>query len=123
MAKKTGATKQSTRRAVAAMEKKSRNEKKGAWKEVARLLERPRRKRAEVSLKRISALAQKNQGKTMIVPGKVLGNTCTAKDLSIIALEYSKQAQKAIEESGGKAMRITGPEAQKTLARDTVIVE
>ena len=117
---RTGPTKKETRKAIIFLEKKAKKDKKGLWKAVAVLLGRPTRKRTAVPLKKIARLAKRFPGKTMVVPGKILGNQCQEK-VHTIALEYSRQAMAAIKKSGGTAKKIM--EITKEEPKETMIVE
>jgi large subunit ribosomal protein L18e len=75
-----------------------------AWKAVAKGLNRPRRRRYEVSLSRIERFA--NQGDTIIVPGVVLGEGEIRKHVTVAAVRFSSGARKKIEEAGGKCLPI-----------------
>lgn len=84
---------------------KSYNEEVAIWKDVARRLERSTRRQAEVNLSDINRVSQKEQ--TVLVPGKVLANGNIDHKLSIAALNFSKTAQKKIEEAGGECISIS----------------
>ena len=87
------------------LEKKGRKEKRAVWKAVAEKLKRPRRKRIQMNLWKVDAMAKKFSGKTLLVPGKVLGSGEIGVKAKVCAFDFS---QKAIDKSGvkGKALSI-----------------
>ena len=74
------------------------------WKAVAKGLNRPRRKRHEVSLIRIEKFAVEKD--IVVVPGVVLGNGEIKKQVTVAAARFSADAKKKIEKAGGKCMLI-----------------
>jgi len=77
---------------------------KPLWKAVSKGLNRPRRKRYEISLSRLGKFAVAND--TIIVPGAVLSQGEIEKKLTVAALRFSSEARKKIEKAGGKCMSI-----------------
>jgi large subunit ribosomal protein L18e len=77
---------------------------KPVLKSVAKGLNRPRRKRFEVSLSRIDRFAR--QGDTIVVPGIVLSCGKITKSVSVAAARFSSGARKKIEKAGGKCLTI-----------------
>jgi len=100
----TGPTKQSTKILIDRLEKKAKSEKQKVWKAVAEKLSTPTRRRAAVNVSKIGALCKKFPGKTFIVAGKVLGEGKIEEKASVMALDFSKTARKAIEEKKGEAI-------------------
>lgn len=74
------------------------------WKAVARSLNRPRRKRYEVSLNRIEKNSKPRE--TVVVPGAVLGPGEIRKAVKVAALRFSGDAREKIEKAGGECMEI-----------------
>ncbi len=74
------------------------------WKAVARSLNKPRRKRYEVSLHRIEKNSKSRD--TIVVPGIVLGSGEIKKSVTIAALKFSGKAKEKIEKAGGKCLEI-----------------
>jgi large subunit ribosomal protein L18e len=89
-----------TVRLVAALEKKSRKAKKKLWKDLAERLGSPRRNKTVINVGKISAIAKKQKGKTIIVPGKVLGKGDLEGKVTVVAVEASAEAAKKIAEKG-----------------------
>jgi ribosomal protein L18E len=77
------------------------------WKDyrnVAKILLRPRRKRVAVNLEKIEKVISKmkipeneKEKKVIVVPGKVLGKGEITKNYKIVALSFSESARKKIE--------------------------
>jgi large subunit ribosomal protein L18e len=85
------------------------------WKRIAEDLEKPTRQRRIVNIFKIDAYAE--DGDTVIVPGKVLGEGDLTKKVTVVAFSFSDEARTKIAKSG-KAMTITellksNPKAQK----------
>jgi large subunit ribosomal protein L18e len=95
-------------------------DKRGFWKQVARLLAKPKRQRVSVNVSKIDRFAE--DGNTVIVPGKVLSNGEISKPVIVAAFAFSKDAKVGIEKAGGKA--ITLEEAHKSLKnfKDVVLL-
>jgi large subunit ribosomal protein L18e len=74
------------------------------WETITKELEIPRRVRREVNVSRISRYG--DEGKIIIIPGKVLGAGKIEKRLTVAALSFSQQAKRKIEEAGGKCLMI-----------------
>jgi large subunit ribosomal protein L18e len=64
----------------------------------------PKRKRVNVNLDKLSKYA--NEGESVIVPGKLLGNGKITKKLHVSAVEFSEQALTKLKESGCKVVDI-----------------
>lgn len=74
------------------------------WLAVAEKLERPRSRRVEVNLDRISRHTQK--GSVVIVPGKVLGSGNIGHEITLCAFSLSEGAAKKVTSAGGRVMGI-----------------
>ncbi len=74
------------------------------WDAVARLLNKPTRKRHEVNLKLIERNLEK--GQVAIVPGAVLGEGELTKPVTIAALKFSDEAERKIKAAKGAVMTI-----------------
>jgi len=72
--------------------------------ELAKKLETPTRRRAEVNLSKLNRVCKENE--TVIVPGKVLSSGFLKKPLKIAALNFSMMSIEKINKAGGKAMSI-----------------
>lgn len=104
--KKTGPTKNSSRMLIRAMEKAAVERKQAIWKTISVLLGKPRRLRAEVNLQKLARLSKRFSGKTLVVPGKIIGNQVLEEKISVAALEWSDAAQKRIEDAKGKVVSL-----------------
>lgn len=89
---------------ITSLKKKSQKEKVPIWKDVARRLERPTRSKAQVNLSKISRNSSEDE--TILIPGKVLGSGNLDHKVQVVALGFSKMAQKKIEEAGGECLDI-----------------
>jgi large subunit ribosomal protein L18e len=86
------------------LKKKSIELKVAIWKAAAEKLEKPRRRKVEVSLADIQRNA--NEGDTILVPGIVLGNGSLSKCVRIAALRFSTSVLKKLKETGSEALSI-----------------
>lgn len=89
---------------ISSLRRKAKASRLKLWKALAEELEKPRRKRREVNLSKLSRYGV--EGRLIIVPGKVLGAGKVAKRLTVAALGFSQQAKRKIEEAGGKCVGI-----------------
>ena len=90
----------STKELISSMKKAGTKRKQRIWTDIAKRLSKPRRNRAEVNIEKLSKLAEKNKGKTLVVPGKVLGNAGVENSVNVAALSYSAEAKRAIQQKG-----------------------
>ena len=74
------------------------------WRAVARLLNKPTRRRHEVNLFLLERNLKKNQ--VAVVPGTVLGSGELTKPVSVAALKFSEEAEKKIKKAGGACLTI-----------------
>lgn len=111
-----------TRETIAMLEKLARKTKKGFWKDIAERLKASRRKRAKVNLWKLGKLAEKFSGKTLVVPGKVLGTGEIKAKTSVVALYYSRTARQKISEKGN-ALTFREAIEKKTNPNNMVIVK
>lgn len=88
------------RKVIIALEKKSRSSKKQVWKKLASCINVPRRSRVSVNLWKLNKLAEKNKGKVLVVPGKVLSEGIFNQKAKIVALEISDRAKQKLLVSG-----------------------
>lgn len=72
--------------------------------EIAKKLEKSRRKRPEVNLSKLNRVCKKNE--TVIVPGKVLSSGILKKPLTVAAASFSMRAIEKIQKVGGKTISI-----------------
>jgi large subunit ribosomal protein L18e len=86
------------------LKQKSFQEEASVWKDLARRLERPTRKNAEVNLSRINR--HSNEEETVLVPGKVLGSGSLDHKVRVAALDFSKSAEAKIVGAGGECLEI-----------------
>lgn len=83
---------------------KSHEEDVAIWKDIAKRLQKPNRRTAEVNLSNINRFTDESD--IVIVPGKVLSNGDLENKVNIAALNFSTKAQEKIEQSGGKCFSI-----------------
>jgi large subunit ribosomal protein L18e len=107
--------------AIALLEKASRNEKKGIWKDLAARLGKPRRRRVTVNLWKIDRASKKLGKRFLVVPGKVLALGELSTPVNVVALEFSEAAEKKINDKG-RALTIAGALKEKINPKDTAIV-
>lgn len=119
--KRTGPTKEKTKKAIALLEKTGRKSKSAIWIDLAQRLSKSRRQRTSVNLWKIEKLAKLFQGKNLVVAGKVLGNGQLTEKANIIAFEFSEEAERKIKEAGGKAISIE--ESTKIAPKEMVLIK
>jgi large subunit ribosomal protein L18e len=90
---------------INSLKEKSYQEETALWKDVARKLERSTRRQAEVNLSQINRHTAPEE--LVLVPGKVLGSGTLNHKIEIAALSFSQQAQKKIDNAGGKCLEIS----------------
>jgi large subunit ribosomal protein L18e len=89
---------------VASLKEKSYTEDAAIWKDIAKRLERPTRKTAEVNISDINRYTSPDE--VIIVPGKVLGNGTLEHKVDVAAMSFSKSAEEKIATAGGVCMDI-----------------
>ena len=85
-------------RLVKELKKVSASQNSKLWKAVAEELQRPSRQMRVVNIAKINRYA--NDGDTVVVPGKVLGSGELTKKVTVVAYQFSKQAQEKISKTG-----------------------
>ncbi len=101
---RTGPTNERAKKVISLLEKTSRKSKSTLWLDIATRIAKPRRQRASVNLWKLDNLARIFKGKTLVVPGKVLGNGVISEKANIVAFEFSDSAEEKIKKAGGKAI-------------------
>ena len=86
------------------LHKASAEHKAPIWDAVAKLLNRPSRRRHEVNLHLLERNLEKNQ--TAVVPGAVLSDGDLTKQVSVAAIKFSKEAEEKIRKAGGSVLTI-----------------
>jgi len=109
--------KQGTKELVRELRKASRERKEKIWKDIASRLSKPSRQMARVNIGKISKMAAKNKGKTLVVPGKVLASGELETEAIVSALAFSDKAREKLARKG-KTMTIrelveSGEKAEK----------
>ncbi len=121
--KRTGPTKEKTRKLVALLEKAGRKSKSAIWIELATRVTKPRRHRPDINLWKIEKLAKVFEGKSLVVPGKVLGFGEISQKASIVALEFSSQAEAKIKKAGGEGILLEEALEKGIKPKNMVIVK
>ena len=86
------------------LHKASADNKAPVWNAVARLLNKPSRRRHEVNIYLLDRNLEK--GQVAVVPGTVLGTGEIEKPVTIAALKFSEEAEKKIKKAGGSILSI-----------------
>jgi len=89
-------------RTIVFLEKAAKKNKAAIWKAAAERIKGRKRAGAEANVGKLAAYA----GKTIFVPGKVLGSGDVEKPVKVAALSFSASAREKIEKKGGKAMTV-----------------
>jgi len=96
MVKRTGPTNERLRNLINELKKLSASQKAKIWKRIALDLEKPARQRRTVNILKINIHAKKC--KTVIVPGKVLGDGELQKDINVAAWQFSESAKNKLKD-------------------------
>ena len=104
MPKRTGPTNPVTRQILRQLKKFSRKENVRIWRDIAKRLERPTRRRAEVNISKIARYTK--NGDFVVVPGKVLAQGKLTHRVTVAALSFSKKAMEKILKAGGNPIKI-----------------
>jgi large subunit ribosomal protein L18e len=96
----TGPTNQSVVKLISEL----RKTKDRFYLDVAKCLEKSKRAKKPVNVKRLQKLSKKY--KTLVVPGKILGVGELDKAVDVYAFSYSKEAVAKIRKAGGRAYTI-----------------
>jgi len=118
--KRTGPTRERAKKVIALLEKAGRKSKNALWLDLANRLAKPRRQRPDINLWKIAKLAGIFSGKTLVVPGKVLGTGKIKEKVNVVAFEFSGQAEEKIVKAGGKAIKIE--EAVEAIAPKAMVI-
>jgi len=89
---------------IGRLKEKSYKEDAAIWKDVAKRLERPTRRKAQVNISRINRHSDDDE--MVLVPGKVLGSGNLDHKVYVAALSFSKNAEEKIETVGGECLNI-----------------
>ncbi|HZX33769.1 MAG TPA: 50S ribosomal protein L18e [archaeon] len=116
--KRTGPMNEELRRVIVSLEKQGRKTGKKVWKDLSQRLSRPSRNRTSVNLYRLEALAGRNAGKILIVPGKVLSTGALSLKIEVACVSCSENAERKISALKGKVVSMEkliemNPEAGK----------
>lgn len=87
------------------LKQKSYTEDVNIWKDIAKRLQRPNRRHAEVNISKINRYSSPDE--TIIVPGKILGSGQLDHNVNVVALGFSKRAEEKIGAAGGRCLNIT----------------
>lgn len=104
MGKRTGPTNVYLRQLIDELKKNYYANKSKIWLDVAEKLEKARRKKVEVNLKKIEKFTQKND--TVVVPGIVLASGELTKPVTIAAWKFTAAAKEKIKKSKCKMLGI-----------------
>ena len=104
MPKRTGPTNPLMKKLIEDIRNQGYKEKIPFLIEIAKKLEKSKRKRPEVNLSRLNRVCKSNE--TVIVPGKVLSSGILKKSLTVVAASFSMTAVEKIQKAGGKTLSI-----------------
>ena len=90
------------------------------WLNVGSILAYPKRKRAEANLDLLDK--EGDEGKTNVVPGKVLSQGILNKKLNVVAIAFSDKAKQKILNAGGKISYIIDEIKSNPDAKDIKII-
>jgi large subunit ribosomal protein L18e len=82
------------------LKKQSRENKVKVWRDIAKRLAKPRRKRIAVNVSRLNRYTEKSE--TVVIPGKVLGAGEINHPITVAAFTFSEKAKGKIKAARGK---------------------
>lgn len=86
------------------LKKRSWDNEAPIWRDIAKRLEKPTKRRPVVNLSRIDRYA--NEGDTVLVPGKLLAAGDITKKVKVAAYGFSETAVEKIQAAGGECVSI-----------------
>ncbi len=89
---------------IEALKEEARQNEAAIWRDVARKLEKPGKKYAQVNLSKINRYAK--DGETVLIAGKVLGSGLLEKAVTVAAYNFSATAMEKITDVGGKCLTL-----------------
>ncbi len=108
-----------TKKLIARLEKKSREDKKKVWKKIAEILGKPTRHNVVVNLEKLDVLSKKNKGKVLVVPGRILSKGEYTGKETIVCFSASEKAV----EKGKNNLVLLKDFIEKGKAKDVIIVK
>ncbi|HPM85532.1 MAG: 50S ribosomal protein L18e [Candidatus ainarchaeum sp.] len=87
---------------IASSEKAARKTHKKIWGRLVEELSKPTRGKVEVNIDSINKMAQKNKGKILLVPGKLLSRGILNQKVTVVAVNASSSAQEKIKSQKGE---------------------
>ena len=121
--KRTGPTNENTKEIIVAFEKQAKKTDKTVWKDIAKRLKKPTRIRAKTNVFALEKIAKKNNGKILVVPGKILAAGEINSKVDVACLDCSEKAKEKIEAQKGKVMTLTELVESKADVKKMVIVQ
>jgi ribosomal protein L18E len=94
--------KQETNELIQSLKKKGKKENKKIYLAIAKNLLKTRKNQGKINLWKLSKLAEKNKGKTLVVCGKVLGTGNASPNINAYAFEVSEKAEKKLIQAKAK---------------------
>ncbi len=109
-----------TKELIQRAHKSMKTDKATFWRAVLKRVSRPRSRKINVNLSRISQYGKGD--KIIVVPGKVLGSGRVEKKLRIAALGFSQTARIKVEQAGGECLTLTSLIEDKIKGKDVMII-
>jgi large subunit ribosomal protein L18e len=91
-------------RIIKLLHKKARENNAQIWKELAKQISAPKRRRISVNISRVNRYTKKDD--MVVVAGKVLSSGVLTHPVTIAAFSFSTRSKEKIEKSGGKCLTI-----------------
>ncbi len=109
-----------TKELIQRAHKSMKTDKATFWRAVLKRVSRPRSRKINVNLSRISQYGKGD--KIIVVPGKVLGSGRVEKKLRIAALCFSQNARAKVEKAGGECLSLNKLIENKVKGKDVIII-
>ncbi|MGI6589360.1 MAG: 50S ribosomal protein L18e [Candidatus Iainarchaeum sp.] len=91
---------------IARSEKAARKTNKNMWSRIVEELSKPTRGKVEVNIDSIEKMAQKNKGKILLVPGKLLSSGTLTQKVTVVAASASTSAKEKIKSQKGEFINL-----------------
>lgn len=118
------AKKLETKLLITSLKKAAKETGKNLWEDLADRLEVPSRNRISVNVEKINSLAEKNKGKVILVPGKVLSSGDLTEKVTVVAISASENARAKINAKGKFILlKEYAKEAGKAKVSDVIIAK
>ena len=119
----TGPTNEKTRKLVVDLEKHGKKTKKRVWRVLSEKLAGSTRRRPSVNVYKLSELAKRNEGRILVIAGKVLAKGNADTKIEVACFACSGKAKAKIEAAKGRVWSLAELMESKPKENRLVIVQ